>query len=63
MRALVWAGIVQGFSTLLLLIIFMTNNREIMGEAVNSRGMNILGSVTTVATFAASVGLVASWLL
>ncbi|HEU0150854.1 MAG TPA: Nramp family divalent metal transporter, partial [Bradyrhizobium sp.] len=34
MRALVWSGIVQGFSTppLLLLIMLMTNNRKIMGD-------------------------------
>lgn len=63
MRALVWAGIVQGFSTppLLLLILLMTNDRRIMGERVNGRGTNVLGGITTVAIFAASIGLVASW--
>jgi len=51
MRALVWSGIVQGFSTppLLLLIMFMTNNRKIMGDKVNSGWMNALGWVTTAA--------------
>jgi Mn2+/Fe2+ NRAMP family transporter len=65
MRALVWAGIVQGFSTppLLLLILLMTNDRRIMGERVNGRGTNVLGGITTVAIFAASIGLVASWFL
>ncbi|CDX20037.1 Natural resistance-associated macrophage protein [Mesorhizobium plurifarium] len=65
MRALVWAGIVQGFSTppLLLLILLMTNDRRIMGDRVNSRSTNILGSITMVAIFAASAGLVASWFL
>jgi Mn2+/Fe2+ NRAMP family transporter len=65
MRALVWAGIVQGFSTppLLLLILLMTNDRTIMGERVNGRGTNVLGGITTVAIFAASIGLVASWFL
>jgi NRAMP (natural resistance-associated macrophage protein)-like metal ion transporter len=60
MKALVWAGIVQGFSTpfLMLLIMLITNNRKIMGPWVNSRAMNILGWVTTVAIFAAAVGLV-----
>jgi Mn2+/Fe2+ NRAMP family transporter len=64
MKVLVWAGIVQGFSTplLLLLIMLMTNNRTIMGEQVNSRALNILGWVTTGAVFAASVGLVISWI-
>jgi len=65
MRALVWSGIVQGFSTppLLLLIMLMTNSRRIMGDKVNSRGMNALGWITTAAVFSASAGLVATWLL
>ncbi len=65
MKALVYSGIVQGFSTppLLLLIMLMTNNRKIMGDRVNSRGMNIRGWITTVAIFAATVGLVATWFL
>ena len=65
MKALVFSGIVQGFSTppLLLLIMLMTNNRRIMGKRVNSRGMNILGWVTTAAIFAATIGLVATWFI
>jgi NRAMP (natural resistance-associated macrophage protein)-like metal ion transporter len=65
MKALVLSGIVQGFSTppLLLLIMLMTNNRAIMGKRVNSRGMNVLGWVTTGAIFAASIGLVITWLM
>ena len=65
MKALVWSGVVQGFSTppLLLLIMLMTNNRKIMGERVNSLGTNILGWATTVAIFLATAGLVASWVL
>ena len=60
MKALLWAGIVQGFSTpfLMLLVMLITNNRKIMGRWVNSRAMNILGWVTTAAIFAAAVGLV-----
>jgi NRAMP (natural resistance-associated macrophage protein)-like metal ion transporter len=65
MKALVLAGIVQGFSTppLMLLIMLMTNNRAIMGERVNGRGINILGWVTTTAIFAATVGLVITWFI
>jgi Mn2+/Fe2+ NRAMP family transporter len=65
MKALVWSGIVQGFSTppLLLLIMLMTNNRRIMGEQVNSTSTNVLGWATTVAIFSASAGLVATWFL
>lgn len=65
MKALVFAGIVQGFSTppLMLLIMLMTNNRKIMGEHVNSRRLNILGWVTTTAIFLASLTLIVTWIL
>jgi NRAMP (natural resistance-associated macrophage protein)-like metal ion transporter len=65
MKALVWSGIVQGFSTppLLLMIMLMTNDRRIMGDKVNTRPINILGWITVAAIFAASIGLVVSWFL
>lgn len=65
MKALVWSGIVQGFSTppLLLLIMLMTNSRRIMGEQVNRRSTNILGWATTAAIFSATIGLVATWFM
>jgi Mn2+/Fe2+ NRAMP family transporter len=65
MKALVFAGIVQGFSTppLLLLIMLMTNDRAIMGDRVNTPAMNVLGWITTVAIFAATAGLVVSWFI
>ena len=65
MKALVWSGIVQGFSTppLLLLIMLMTNNRAIMGNRANSRAMNWLGWLTTATIFLASAGLVATWFM
>ena len=63
MKALVFSGVVQGFSTppLLLLIMLITNNRRIMGNRTNTFWMNVLGWITTAAIFAASVGLVVSW--
>jgi Mn2+/Fe2+ NRAMP family transporter len=63
MKALVFAGIVQGFSTppLMLLIMLMTNDHGLMGKRVNGRAINVLGWITTAAIFAASVGLVISW--
>lgn len=65
MKALVWAGIVQGFSTppLMLMILLMTRSRQIMGDRVNGRAMNLLGWVTVTAIFAASAGLVVTWLM
>lgn len=65
MKALVYSGIVQGFSTppLLLLIMLMTSNRRIMGDKVNGTPMRVLGWITVTAIFAASAGLVLSWLI
>jgi Mn2+/Fe2+ NRAMP family transporter len=65
MKALVIAGVVQGFSTppLMLLIMLMTNNRSIMGDRVNGRGINALGWVTTIAIFAATIGLAITWII
>ena len=62
-KTLVYSGIVQRFSTppLLLLVMLMTNRRDIMGHKVNSRGLNVLGWITTLAIFAASAGLVVTW--
>ncbi len=64
MRALVVAGIVQGFSTppLMLLIMIMTNRRSIMGDKVNGPVINILGWATTAVIFAASFRLAYSYL-
>jgi Mn2+/Fe2+ NRAMP family transporter len=63
MKALVWAGVIQGFSTppLLLLILLMTNNPAIMGKWVNGRALNVLAWLTTIAIFAATAGLVVTW--
>jgi len=65
MRALVFAGIVQGFSAppLLLLIVLMTSNRGIMGDRVNSRPLKILGWATTAVIFAATACLVVIWIV
>lgn len=64
MKALVFAGIVQGFSTpfLMLLVMRITNNRRIMGRWINTRAMNVLGWLTTAAMFAATIGLVVTML-
>ncbi|HSU19860.1 MAG TPA: divalent metal cation transporter [Acidobacteriaceae bacterium] len=65
MKALVFAGIVQGFSTppLMLLIVLMTNNRRIMGDKTNTRLANLLGWGTTAIIFAASIGLIWTWIV
>jgi Mn2+/Fe2+ NRAMP family transporter len=59
MKALVYAGIVQGVSTpfLMLLVMLITNNQKIMGRWVNTKQMNVLGWLTTAAMFGATIGL------
>jgi Mn2+/Fe2+ NRAMP family transporter len=47
----------------MMLIMFMTNNREIMGDRVNGTAINILGWITTIAIFAATLGLVITWIV
>jgi NRAMP (natural resistance-associated macrophage protein)-like metal ion transporter len=63
MKALVYSGIVQGFSTppLMLLILLMTNDPRLMGDKANSPLMKAFGWFTLVAIFAASGGLVVTW--
>jgi Mn2+/Fe2+ NRAMP family transporter len=65
MRALVWSGIVQGFSVppLLFLMMRMTNDRAVMGVRVNGWMTNGLGWITTAVTFLATACLVATWFL
>ncbi|HEX7020552.1 MAG TPA: divalent metal cation transporter, partial [Gemmatimonadaceae bacterium] len=65
MKVLVWAGIVQGFSTppLMFLILRMTNDPRVMGNRTNGRALNILAGITTAAIFAASAGLVVTWIV
>jgi NRAMP (natural resistance-associated macrophage protein)-like metal ion transporter len=65
MKALVWAGIVQGFSSpfLMLTVMLITNNRLIMGRWVNRRTINVFGWVTTAAMFAAVISLVVMWIV
>ncbi len=63
MKALVFAGIVQGFSTppLMLLIMLMTSRRRVMGNKTNTLLVNLFGWSTTALIFAASVALLWSW--
>ena len=63
MKALVWSGIVQAFSVppLLLMMMLMTNDRQLMGHRTNSRLTNLAGWTTTAITGLATVCLVATW--
>ncbi len=62
--ALFWAGVIEGLLTppLLVLIMFITNNRQVMGNQVNTRALNFLGWLATGMTSAAAVGLIWTWI-
>ena len=63
MKALVWSGIVQGFSVppLLLIMMLLTNSRRVVGARTNGRVTNTLGWITTAVTFLCTAALVVSW--
>ena len=65
MKALVWAGIAQGFSTpfLMLLVLRITSNRKIMGRWANTRAMSLLGWITMIAMAGAALGLVITFFI
>ncbi len=63
MKVLVCSNIVHGFTPpLMLLIMLMTNRRDIMADQVNGRAINALGWFTTACIFAATAGLVVTWI-
>ncbi|HEY9854987.1 MAG TPA: divalent metal cation transporter [Stenomitos sp.] len=61
--ALFWTAVINGLLAppLLVLIMFVGNNRAIMGERVNGPIVNGLGWVTVVAMTAAAIGLIWTW--
>jgi len=63
-KALLWAGIIEGLlaAPLMLLTMLITTNPTIMGRWVNRPLTNLVGWITTVVTFAASIGVVYAWL-
>lgn len=62
--ALFWAGVIEGLLAppLMVLIMFITNNREIMGQHTNTRALNVLGWATTATTALAALGLIWTWI-
>jgi NRAMP (natural resistance-associated macrophage protein)-like metal ion transporter len=61
--ALFWTAVINGFLAppLLVIIMLIANNRAIMGQRVNGLPINLLGWATTLAMFAAAVGLICTW--
>ncbi len=61
--ALFWTAVLNGFLAppLLVTIMFIANNKKIMGNRVNGWWANILGWMTTAVMFAAAIALVLTW--
>lgn len=47
---------------MLFALMRLTNRRDLMGAAVNGRGLNVLGWITTIAVSAAAVCLIGTWI-
>ncbi|HEY4232053.1 MAG TPA: divalent metal cation transporter [Lacipirellulaceae bacterium] len=64
MSALFWTAVINGFLAppLLVVVMLIANNREVMGDRVNSRLLNVVGWATTVAMFVAAAVLVWTWI-
>lgn len=62
--ALFWTAVINGFLAppLLVLIMLVANNRQVMGDRVNGKWLNILGWGATAAMTAAAVALVWTWI-
>ncbi|PZR64535.1 MAG: hypothetical protein DLM53_00075 [Candidatus Eremiobacter antarcticus] len=61
--ALYWTAVINGLlaPVLLFFIMLISNNKKIMGNRINGRGINLMGWATTAVMFAAAVGLFATW--
>jgi Mn2+/Fe2+ NRAMP family transporter len=61
--ALVWTAVINGFVAppLMVVIMFISNNRSVMGDRTNSLPVNVLGWAATALMFAAAIALVLTW--
>lgn len=62
-KALFWTAVINGILAppLLVLIMFVANNKKVMGERANGRVVNGLGWVATAAMTLAAIGLFVTW--
>ncbi len=61
--ALFWTAVLNGLLApiLLVAIMFVSNNKKIMGDRTNGLGLNILGWTTTAAMSLAAIALIVTW--
>jgi Mn2+/Fe2+ NRAMP family transporter len=61
---LFWSAVLNGILAppLIIIILVVCNNRRVMGEHTNSRGMNALGAIAAVVMSVAAITLLVTWL-
>jgi len=59
MKALLWTAVINGVLAppLLVFVMLISNNRDVMGDRVNGRAINVLGWITTLVMLAAAIAL------
>ena len=64
MNALFWTAVINGFLSppLLVLVMFISNNKKVMGHRTNGKLLNLLGWTTTVLMTLAAAILVYTWI-
>jgi Mn2+/Fe2+ NRAMP family transporter len=63
MAALFWTAVINGVLAppLLVIIMLVSNNREVMGDRVNGPVLNILGWGATLVMTVAAIAMFATW--
>lgn len=64
-RMLFWSDVLNGILAppLIVIILFVCNNRRVMGEHTNGKLLNMLGIIAAVVMSAAAIALLISWLV
>ena len=63
MSALFWTAVINGLVSppLLVVIMLVSNNKEVMGDKVNGLATNVVGWAAAVVMVAAAIGLLVTW--
>lgn len=63
-KMLFWSAVLNGVLAppLIIIILFICNNRRVMGEHTNGKTLNILGTIAALVMSAAAIALLLGWL-
>lgn len=63
-KMLFWSAVLNGVLAppLIVIILFICNNRRVMGEHTNGKTLNILGAIAALVMSAAAIALLVGWL-